>query len=283
MMYFIARFGSKKRIIKILGLLSVYALLITVLRYYDTITYNADLQRAGAVFCLDTQVDLWIGNELVFCATPSYQGAGLVSLLDGEGVLLVFFPIIIGMLGLQMYANDFRGGLMPLLFTRMKRKKYYMTNGVGYVTFTMMVTCFFMCVQLLFAVAGAVFLPQCGIIVSQEPVIWHEVFSSIARWCIINASFALLSYTIVLFFGKQHIIAQLVYVTVCFSAEVIGLGLFHCGPFDMACINSGLNNPSMKVYWLFVLLSLVMSGFLGVMRGVCSMIGPEGLTNEALL
>ncbi len=283
MMYFIARLGSKKRVIKILGLLSVYAILITVLRCYDTITYNADLQRAGAVFCLDTRVDLWVANELVFGATPSYQGADLVGLLDGEGVLLVFFPIIIGILGLQMYADDLRGGLMPLLFTRMEKKKYYMINGMGYVVFIIIVTCFFLCIQLLSAVVGAFFISGCGIIVSQEPVAWHEVFGSIARWCILNASFALLSYTIVLFFGKLRIIAQLVYITICFSAEVIGLGLFHCGPLDMACINSGLNYPSMKVYWLFVLLSLVVSGLLGLVRGACSMIGPEGLTNEALL
>lgn len=126
MMYFIARFGSKKRIIKILGLLSVYALLITVLRYYDTITYNADLQRAGAVFCLDTKVDLWIGNELVFCATPSYQGAGLVSLLDGEGVLLVFFPIIIGNARTADVCKRFQGRIDAfVIYTHEKKEVLY--------------------------------------------------------------------------------------------------------------------------------------------------------------
>ena len=284
MKYWINRFWPKRKILLVLCFLVLYALVITCLRCVDTVMYDADMRRAGAVFALTTKVELWTAYELVFGAYPMYPGAELVKFIDdGSTALQIVLPVLFGVLGLQIYADDIRGGMISVVFARMRKSRYYLILGFGYLLSVVLIIAFFLAIQFIFAVIAAGILPSFGIIVSEDPIPWTDVAGSFFRWCILNASFALVSFQLAILFGRLRIVSQLFFLAVHWAVDIMGFSIFLCGPADMACIDNALNHPSMKVFWGWIILSVLISAVLAGVKWVSSATLPEEKVNEALL
>lgn len=283
MKYYRSRFWPKRTIVLVFLFLLIYAALVTILRCVNTVAYDYDLRLAGSSFPLKSKVSLWLVYTMGYGAYPRYPGAGVVSFLVSETVLQIMCPVFFGLVGLQIYAEDIRSGMAPVIFSRMTRGRYFLVNGAGYVCSVVLLTVWFLSVQLAFSLLGAAILPAFGINVSSDPIPWAEVLRSLSLQCMLNASLALVSYSFALLLGRLKIIAQLMFVALMILVELGSMEIFSCAPLDMTYIKCPLNHPSMQVYWGWIIVSVLVAAVLFGIKFLVSAILPEEKVNEALL
>lgn len=252
--------------IVIMSLSVVVAVLMTLIRLYavaDTIRSYGNMSIA---YEPEHALLLWVGHSEFLYANRATVLASIAKFISDVMPLLVI-PMILVLFGTDNYYKDRRAGLIQVIYTKVAQFKYIISQLLYCFMVTFWGIAMFLVTQLVITlIVNRLILISILPGIADLSVLPCEFIPVVAKLSLYYASMSVTTYAISLFIRRIYVIIILIPVLISLGTSAIMTRLFGNDPQMLSFIDSGLSNPDMKYYWLFIIASWIIAVLFTVIK-----------------